>query len=320
MKEYILGIDTSNYTTSLALISEGRIIKNVRRLLPVESGRKGLRQSDAVFLHTKALPELSRELFCDFDPCTSKISAVGVSVSPRDEEGSYMPCFLSGISYGSAVSDSLKIPLYRFSHQCGHIRAAIHSCTDESAFYGREFLAFHVSGGTTEALLACEKPFGGYNVKIAGGSSDASCGQIVDRTGVLMGMDFPCGKELDVLSKESNKKLTAIASMKDTYFSMSGLENKVQKFLADGEEKSDVALFVFNSIVKALTKCSAALRERYGFLPILFAGGVMCNSVIRKQLSALDKVYFASGELSSDNACGTALLAYDRYMKEVCKN
>ena len=318
MKEYILGIDTSNYTTSLALISEGRIIKNVRRLLPVESGKKGLRQSDAVFLHTKALPELSRELFCDFDVNDSKLCAVGVSNAPRSSEGSYMPCFLAGISYASAVSDALKIPLYSFSHQCGHIRSAIYSCgCDTKLFDSSAFLSFHVSGGTTEALLTNRKDYG-FGCEICGGTNDASCGQIIDRAGVLMGMDFPCGKELDTLSKNSKKKLPKCVSMKDTYFSMSGLENKVQKFLSDGEEKSDIAKFVFDSIASALKKCTVALREKYGALPVIYAGGVMSNSIIRQKLSTLENTYFASVELSSDNACGTALLAYDAFEKERC--
>ena len=133
-----------------------------------------------------------------------------------------------------------------------------------------------------------------------------------------MGMGFPCGKELDALSLDSTKKLPRCVSMKDTYFSMSGLENKVQKFMSDGEEKSDIALFVFESIASSLEKCTVALRAKYGSLAVIYAGGVMSNTIIRKKMSSLENVYFASTELSSDNACGTALLAYDTYMKERC--
>lgn len=316
MKEYFLGVDTSNYTTSLSLVCEGRTIKNVRRLLPVEHGKKGLRQSDAVFLHTKALPELSRELFCDFDVSNEKILAVGVSSSPRNAVGSYMPCFLAGMSYAAAVSDCLKIPLYEFSHQCGHIRSAIYSCGADKSFSEREqFYAFHVSGGTTEALLVTRSS-SSFLCEIVGGTNDASCGQIVDRAGVLMGMKFPCGKELDELSQKSNKRLPVCVCMNGTYFSMSGLENKVMAFSEKGEEKSDIADFVFESIAKAIEKCTLALQKERPNFPVLYAGGVMSNSIIRKKISLIDGVYFASSELSSDNACGTALLAYDRYMRE----
>lgn len=315
MKELVLGVDTSNYTTSLSLVCEGEVIANVRRLLPVKDGEKGLRQSDAVFLHTKALPDLSAELFEKVDSDTAKIVAVGVSSKPRDAEGSYMPCFLTGMSFASAVAHSHNIPLYTFSHQSGHIAAAVYSSGKDSEYFEKSpFISFHVSGGTTEALLT---EFSGntYSCRIIGGTNDASCGQIIDRAGVSMGLAFPCGKELDSFAQNSTKKLPLTISEKDGYFSMSGLQNKVQKFLADKENKEDIAMFLFNSIAASLRKSSENLRKVYGDLPIIYAGGVMSNSIIRKELSSLGEVYFASPALSCDNACGAALLAYKKYMK-----
>lgn len=315
MKEYFLGVDTSNYTTSLCLVCDGRVVKSVRRLLPVKEGEKGLRQSDAVFHHTKALPELSKELFKEVDLSDGRLCAIGVSSKPRDAEGSYMPCFLAGYSYASGIAHSHNIPMYTFSHQSGHICAAIYSSGKDFSFFEElPFISFHVSGGTTEALYTA---FNGetYLCKIVGGTNDASCGQIIDRAGVEMGLHFPCGKALDELSGGSTKKLPSSVSFKEGYFSMSGLQNKTQKFLSDGENKEDIAMFIFNSISSAIKKTSLYLREVYGNLPIIYAGGVMSNSVIRKELSALSNVYFASPELSCDNACGTALLAYKKYSK-----
>ncbi len=315
MKEYFLGVDTSNYTTSLSLVCNGEVVANVRRLLPVKDGEKGLRQSDAVFLHTKALPELSKELFEKSDISDGRLCAVGVSSKPRDAQGSYMPCFLAGYSYSSGIAHSHGIPVYTFSHQSGHISAAIYSSGKETEFFeNAPFISFHISGGTTEALLT-EWDTDTYRCKIVGGTNDASCGQIIDRAGVMMGLSFPCGKELDALSQGSTKKLPVTVSAKDGYFSMSGLENKVLKFLSDGETNADIAMFLFKSIAKAIKNSSEHLRQLYGNRPILYAGGVMSNSVIRNELSSLSDVYFASPELSCDNACGTALLAYKKHIK-----
>ena len=315
MKEYFLGVDTSNYTTSLSLVCDGEVALNVRRLLPVKDGEKGLRQSDAVFLHTKALPELSKELFDSCPDAVGKIRAVGVSSKPRDEEGSYMPCFLSGISYASAVAHSYGVPLYNFSHQAGHIAAAIYSSQKGFSYFDEKpFISFHISGGTSEALYT-ESDDETYLCKIIGGTSDASCGQIIDRAGVEMGFGFPCGKELDALCVNSTKKLPVCVSFKDGYFSMSGLQNKVEKFLSVGESKEDIAMFLFKSIASSIRKCTEYLREQNGNLPVLYAGGVMSNSIIRSELSLLPDVYFASPALSCDNACGTALLTYKKYTK-----
>ena len=313
MKEYFLGVDTSNYTTSLCLVCDGKVVRSVRRLLPVKEGEKGLRQSDAVFHHTKALPELSEELFSTTDMSDGKLCAVGVSVKPRDAKGSYMPCFLSGVSYASGMAHSHGIPMYSFSHQSGHICAAIYSSGKDFSFFDASpFISFHVSGGTTEALMT---EFDGetYMCKIVGGTNDASCGQIIDRAGVAMGLPFPCGKALDELSTQSLVKLPATVNHKDGYFSMSGLENKVNKFLCDGEKNEDIAMFLFTSIASSIKKSSEYLRTVYGNLPILYAGGVMSNSVIRHKLSELSNVYFASPDLSCDNACGTALLTCRKF-------
>ena len=311
MNNLYLGIDTSNYTTSLALCSGGNIVKSVRKLLPVKGGEKGLRQSDAVFLHTKALPELANELFSCSEYNKQQLCAVGVSVSPRDEQGSYMPCFLAGISFASAISEALCLPLYRFSHQAGHIRAGIYSCQNKDAFC-EDFISFHVSGGTTEALLVKPKR-AYYECTIIGGTNDASAGQIVDRAGVLSGLQFPCGKELDLLSRQADKKIPPQISMNGTYFSLSGLQNKFEKFISDGESVNNASRFIFESLAKALEKCTEKIRAEYGNLPVLYAGGVISNLVIREHLSTLENVHFASPELSSDNACGTALLCEDRF-------
>ena len=125
-KRIVLGIDTSNYTTSVALMYEdGELIANIKRPLPVKAGERGLRQSDAVFAHIKNLPSAmgeASEHLRGRKPC-----AVGVSERPRNIDGSYMPCFLSGVAAAESISAASGIPVYRFSHQCGHVMAALYS-------------------------------------------------------------------------------------------------------------------------------------------------------------------------------------------------
>ncbi len=313
-----LGVDTSNYTTSLALCGGGKLIKSVRRLLPVKDGECGLRQSDAVFLHTKALPELANELFSDPAYRPERLAAVGVSEKPRDAEGSYMPCFLAGISFAAAVSDAMRLPLFTFSHQAGHLMAGIATAdhpehTDLSPH--KPFLAFHVSGGTTEALLVTPNVTS-FSCKIVGGTTDASAGQIIDRCGVMLGLPFPCGKALDALSLTSDDRTKPKSSVSSTFFSLSGLQNQFEALHKGGASAEAVARFVFLSIAENLLRCTENLRKEYGELPVLYVGGVMSNTLIRERLSPLPGVSFASAGFSTDNAFGTALLSEKQYIRQ----
>ncbi len=311
MDELFLGVDTSNYTTSLC-ISDGRnVVAEVRRLLPVKDGEQGLRQSDALFHHTKALPVLCNELFSKNGIDRKSIRAAGVSIKPRDSEGSYMPCFLAGYSFATAFSSALGIPLFELSHQAGHITAAAVSGSCESIMQ-KDFLSFHVSGGTTEVLHVSSLD-AGLKCDIIGGTKDLNAGQAIDRCGVAMGMHFPCGREMDALSEKSCKNYSPKISVKDGYCNLSGLENICKKMISDGEKKCDICKFTFSYIGKTLAKISEDVRLLHPGLPVLYAGGVMSNTYIRTVLSKYSDVYFAKPEYSCDNAFGISCLAAYKY-------
>lgn len=299
---YYLGIDTSNYTTSCAIYdSETKTVVQRKKLLPVKEGELGLRQSDAVFHHTVQLPQLMTELFDGFD---GRISAVGVSVSPTAEEGSYMPCFLAGVNAATAVSSAMNIPLRRFSHQQGHIIAALYS-SGRTDLLGKKFLAFHVSGGTTQALLV----EGMLDAKLIATSLDLKAGQAVDRTGVMLGFPFPAGKSVDELAQKSDKKYKINIKLKDGNCCLSGVENKCRAMLEKGERPEDICRYCIDYIMTALYKTALWAKENYGDLPMIFSGGVMSNSIIKKEFTEKLGAYFAEPVFSADNAAGTAILA-----------
>ena len=147
MSRYTLGVDTSNYATSLAVFdTAGEVVCAKKRFLPVKAGQLGLRQSDALFHHTAALPEMLQELAQEFD--LTKIDAVGVSQKPRPVEGSYMPCFLAGVSAATAFAAARDIPLIYTTHQQGHA-AARRSDLRRRSYAQR--LAFGRGGNTVTA-------------------------------------------------------------------------------------------------------------------------------------------------------------------------
>lgn len=303
---YHLGIDTSNYTTSVALYNdEDNTILNLKKLLPVKSGEKGIRQSDAVFHHTVQLPELISKAF---DGKSIEIKSIGVSTKPCNIENSYMPCFLTGMSVATSLSSAMRIPIYKFSHQDGHIAAALYSAK-KLELINEKFIAFHVSGGTSQALLV--EPYDNYfKTTLLSDSLDLKAGQAVDRVGLMLGLNFPCGPELEKLALDSCAEYKKIKVFRrDGFFSLSGVENKCKKMLDDNAKPEDIALYCLSYIHSAIEDSVIELTEQLGDLPIVFSGGVMSNTIIKEMLISKFKAYFAEPQFSSDNACGIAVLA-----------
>ena len=302
-----LGIDTSNYTTSAALYnSQTGEITQQKKLLPVREGQLGLRQSDAVFHHTAQLHTLFEELVRGVD--TKQIAAVGVSSRPRPVSGSYMPCFTVGQNTAKILSAALKIPLCEFSHQEGHISAVLYSAK-KTELFNRDFLAFHVSGGTTEAVLA--KGLGsGFELELVAQTLDLNAGQAIDRVGLMLGLKFPCGPQLEQLALKNTEKLSARPTIKGCDCCLSGVENQCKKLISQGKSPEYVSAYCLEFIRKTLEKMTDALLEKHGELPLVYAGGVMSNSIIKNFLKEKYNAAFAEPVFSSDNAAGIAYLCY----------
>ena len=298
-----LGFDTSNYTTSVAIYDKGEVVQR-KRLLPVKEGERGIRQSDAVFHHTKAYVELLESVLESY---SGEIIGVGASVTPTTQTGSYMPCFLVGENAARTVAGALKIPFYSFSHQQGHIAAALYSAK-RTDLLSEKFLAFHISGGTTDLVL-CE-PDAQSIIKITpvSSSSDLKAGQAVDRIGVKMGIPFPAGIGVEKLAEKSEKNYKNKIKLNDGFCSLSGLENKCLKMLENGETQEDTAKFLLCYIADTVSAMTEYALEKFGDLPIVFAGGVMSNKIIKNIIISRFDASFAEPEFSCDNAAGIAFL------------
>lgn len=294
-----LGIDTSCYTTSVAIVSEeGNILADERILLAVKEGARGLRQSEGVFQHIKNLPDLIEKVK-DFLP---ELKAVAVSAKPRNEENSYMPVFLAGKSFARTIASSLGVPLYYTDHQHGHIMAASKS----AEFVPQEkFIAIHLSGGTTELLLT-----DGEHTKIVGRTLDIPAGQLIDRTGVMCGEAFPCGKQMDIKKIKTQLKLPV--SVKGSNINFSGAEIQAEKLFKEGMEKGEIYTAIFTCVAKSIEKAVKNLGD-YHILPV---GGVSSNSILKDYLNEAfkEKIHFANPRYMTDNAVGTAFICREKFM------
>lgn len=314
MMKCVLGIDTSCYTTSAALVSDGVIVSSARKLLEVGAGERGLRQADGVFQHVGNLPGIIAETIDKAgDGC--ELIAVCVSSRPRDVEGSYMPVFTVGESTASSVAAALKVPLFKTTHQQGHVRAAMVG-TNVSGSH----LALHLSGGTTE-VLDVEN---GLKITAAGGTSDLNAGQFIDRAGVRLGLRFPAGPYVEKLARAGKASGMLPLSHKNGLVSFSGAEAQVMRMADSGEmSNEDICAEVFSYTARAIVKMIEYGIASTGKKQVLLAGGVASSTYLRELVTerAVKKkinaeLSWARPELSGDNACGVALIGWEMTEKE----
>ena len=309
----IIGIDTSCYTTSIAVIDlEGKKIAENRRLLAVEKGSRGLAQSAALFQHIR---EGSDVIACALkDVNKNDVVAIAVSTTPRPTEDSYMPVFLAGVNFAKTLAAAYKVPVYGFSHQEGHLMAAILTSGMPPK---EEFLALHLSGGTSEILQVKTEP-NGFNVDILGAGTDLHAGQFVDRVGVALGLDFPAGQKLDELACSYKGEFEPIASVvKGMDFSFSGPESAAQRMVAKGVQAEAVACATFSCIAKTLAKAFTNAVEHSSLQDILLSGGVSGSAYLKDKLTHFMgrkvRLYFADPYYAKDNALGIAHLGKRAY-------
>lgn len=308
----ILGIDTSCYTTSLALVDNGQLVGQRRKLLKVDSGQRGLQQSAAVFQHLQNLPELAEEIFLEYK--TIGIDAVCASTRPRPLIDSYMPVFTVSKSLGRSLAAALGVPFLETSHQEGHIMAGIWSGDGPQE---SDFLAVHLSGGTTEILKVSKDNQGAdtFKIDLLGGSADLHAGQFVDRVGVALGLDFPAGPALEELARQSTGEVKISSAVKDYQISFSGPETAAERLIRGNCPPPDVARAVEHCIASSLEKVLRRAVKEKGLKSVLIVGGVAANGYIKARLKERlehpavgAKLYFAETQLSSDNAVGVALI------------
>ena len=309
----VLGIVTSCYTTSVAAADDSGVICSCRKLLPVQPGARGLRQSEAVFAHIRQLPDLFDQVMQTLE--YRQIDAVCVSAAPRDGEDSYMPVFLAGLSFARVTASALHVPLLTTTHQRGHVRAAL----QDSGLKSDEYLALHLSGGTTEVLLMQKNA-----LRLLSGTKDLHAGQLIDRVGVALGLPFPAGPSLENLAEQEKAQSLLPVSMEDGDCHFSGAEARVMQWIARKElSREQIAAEVFSLVERTVLRLLSSAREKTDVADALLTGGVASSQLFRDQVININEkrrlglhLYFGQRQYAGDNAAGVALIGRDRMMEE----
>ena len=318
MSRIVIGLDTSCYTTSAAAVTvDGQVLASCRKLLPVKEGERGLRQSEAVFIHVRQLPERLEELGEYVKG--HQIVAVCASRQPRDEEESYMPVFHVGDAQARGLAAMLGVPCFASTHQRGHVAAAM----VDSGIEAGDMLAVHLSGGTTELLS-----LRGEELTLMGGTLDLHAGQFVDRVGVALGLPFPAGPHLEKLAVEGKSEARLPANMADgdLHCHFSGAETQVQRWIKQGTmPREDIAREVYDLLARTVSRLILAGAAKTGIRQVLIAGGVASSALFRQlvteRIHKKDKYFrvcFGKPEYSGDNAVGAALIGAKKYRESLC--
>ncbi len=309
----ILGIDTSCYTTSLALMGEdGVLLADCRKVLTVSHGRKGLAQSEMVYQHTRNLPALVEQLpLRDVD-----VEVICVSERPRPREDSYMPAFLPGLGLGRSLAKILHIPRIDSTHQHNHLYAVLWSLKQKPR---ERFLLAHISGGTTDFLLCkkeIENPLG-VSFTPLGTSIDLHAGQFIDRVGVALGLSFPTGAQLETLAKKAGKPLPLKVWTAQNQMSLSGPCSAALRAIQQGADPAAVALGTEQCIARGLANVLLHLCKKESIQDVYLCGGVSANHEIRQQLQknlvpSSIKIWAGTPACSVDGAVGNAWLGVQK--------
>ncbi len=306
----VLGIDTSCYTTSVAYADGAALPAQEKKVLEVPLGDRGLMQSGAIFQHIKNLPGLLENL--SEKHTGMRLDAVCASTRPRPVEGSYMPVFLCSESFGRSLASVLDVPFFSTSHQLGHLYAARYG----SGLETDDYLAVHLSGGTTELL----KVTGRSDIEMIGGTADLNAGQFVDRVGVALGMAFPSGPVLEKLARGMKAESILPLSPEGNYVHFSGAEAQIMRVIREGVlAPEQIAIEVYSYISRAIAYLIMKGYESTGIIHVLVAGGVASSRILRKMLPerlrkkhSPVKIYWGRPEYSSDNAVGAALIGLEK--------
>ena len=207
----------------------------------------------------------------------------------------------------------LGVPCFATTHQRGHIAAA----KVDSGIREGDLLAVHLSGGTTELLSLV-----GDERMLLGGTLDLHAGQVVDRTGVALGLPFPAGPHLEKLARQGHSEARLTMTTRDggLHCHFSGAETQVQRWIAEGTlPREDIAREVYDLLARTVARMICAGAEKTGIRQVLIAGGVASSALFRElvteRIAKRDRnlhVCFGRPEYSGDNAVGVALIGAEK--------
>ena len=316
---YILAIETSCDDTSIAVMRNNAVLSNIVSSQQIHELFGGVVPELASREHDKLIVPVLREALNK-----SKISLNQIDVIAYTRGPGLLGSLLVGSSFAKSLSLSLNIPLVEINHMHAHILSIfIEDNVDKPEF---PFIALTVSGGHTQLVLV-ESPIKFTEI---GTTLDDAAGEAFDKSGKILGLDYPAGPTIDKISKQGdpNRFVFAKPKVKDLNFSFSGLKTNFKNFINSKSEDfiknniNHLCASLQHTIVEILIEKVLNAQKIHVINDFVVCGGVSANSYLRQKLLDLKdshdiKSYLPNVCYSTDNAAMIGVNAYYKFKHSI---
>lgn len=312
----ILAIESSCDETAAAVIMNGRKVKSnvISSQIDLHTKFGGVVPEVASRKHVEKIDIVIEEAMNDADITFDEIDAIAVTYGPG-----LVGALLVGVAHAKALAYSLKKPLIGVHHIEGHIAA--NYLEDES--FEPPFLCMVVSGGHTHLVLVKDY----QHFDIIGKTRDDAIGEAFDKVARSIGLGYPGGPKIDVISKEGDKDSISFpkANVEGYDFSFSGVKSAVLNYLNQCNMRSEeinqanVAASFQKAVVEAVVEKTFKACDEYKMKKIALAGGVAANSYLRQRMheeceKRHIKLKYPKLILCTDNAAMIGAAAYYEFI------
>ena len=316
---YILAIETSCDDTSIAIMRNNVVLSNVVSSQQIHELFGGVVPELASREHDKLIVPVLREALHKSKTSLNQIDVIAYTRGPG-----LLGSLLVGSSFAKSLSLSLKIPLIEINHMHAHILSIfIEDNIDKPEF---PFIALTVSGGHTQLVLV-ESPIKFTEI---GTTLDDAAGEAFDKSGKILGLDYPAGPTIDKISKKGdpNRFVFAKPKVKGLNFSFSGLKTNFKNFINSKSEDfiknniNHLCASLQHTIVEILIEKILKAQKTHVINDFVVCGGVSANSYLRQKLLDLKdshdiKSYLPNVCYSTDNAAMIGVNAYYKFKHSI---
>ncbi|AHG79952.1 tRNA threonylcarbamoyladenosine biosynthesis protein Gcp [Mannheimia varigena USDA-ARS-USMARC-1388] len=315
----ILGIETSCDETGVAIYDEekGLVANQLYSQIDMHADYGGVVPELASRDHIRKTLPLIQEALKEANLQPSDIDGIAYTAGPG-----LVGALLVGSTIARSLAYAWNVPALGVHHMEGHLLAPM---LEENA-PEFPFVALLISGGHTQLV----KVDGVGQYELLGESIDDAAGEAFDKTGKLLGLDYPAGVAMSKLAEAGTpnrfKFPRPMTDRPGLDFSFSGLKtfaantikaNANENGGIDEQTRCDIAHAFQQAVVDTiLIKCKRAL-EQTGYKRLVMAGGVSANKQLRADVAEMmqklkGEVFYPRPQFCTDNG---AMIAYTGFLR-----